>query len=236
MNRIWLLSALEAKKIGRDQFLTLIASIPVLLALLARFGIPAVRVWLLAVLDLAEHYAFIMSVLAMMTPAMFGWVIGFMLLDDKDEDILSYMAVTPLRRTGYLGFKTIVPAIFSFIYTYGILAVAGLTRMRPLQLLPVAAMAALETPIFALMLATLANNKVEGLAIAKLAGLVFVAPFVGYLISSPWAYIAGILPTFWISRSYLASGSQYMISIAVGLVIHAVYLHFLLQIFRRRNR
>lgn len=232
MKKIIALSRTEMKNITRDQFLLFITFLPVLLGVICRFGIPAVRQLVLPYFDLQEHYGFIMSFLIMMTPAMYGWVIGFTLLDDRDEDILTYISVTPLKRTGYLAFKIVGPVIFGFLWTYVVLIIAGLTPINFLKLLPVAIMASLEAPIFALVLAAFARNKIEGLAVAKLGGIVFIGPFIGYFIKSNWQILGGIFPTYWISKTYLASGAIYWVSLLVGLVMHGIILVLLLKKFK----
>jgi len=227
----------DLKNVSRDNFLVLIYCIPLLIAGLLRFGIPYATVLLSRWVDLTEHYVFIMSFLVFLTPSFVGMVMGFMLLDDRDEDILSYMAVTPLSKGGYLLYRIIGPVIISFVMMYVTLFIANLTPIPVIRLIPIGIMAALAAPVLALMLAAFADNKIEGLAIYKLSSLIFLAPFAGYFIESDWQYIAGILPPFWVLKSFLACYrpfTGYWLFIVIGFVVHGIYIYLMLRRFNRR--
>ncbi|MBP8292231.1 MAG: hypothetical protein KAX65_05625, partial [Caldilineaceae bacterium] len=56
---------------------------------------------------------------------------------------------------------------------------------------------ALMAPLTALALATLAQNKVQGLALMKAAGIVLFPPVVAYFVAQPWQWLLAILPTWW---------------------------------------
>ena len=234
MKKAITLSINEFRNIYRDNFLLLIACLPAFIGLVFRFGVPIIAKILIPYFDLSDYYPFMMSMLIILTPAMFGWLTGFTLLDDRDEDILTYMSVTPIKKSGYVAFKIAGPVVFGFFWTFLILLIAGLTPINILKLIPVAFMAALQAPIFALFVASFAKNKVEGLAIAKLGGLVFLAPFAAYFIKSGWSYLAGIIWPFWITKAYLSTGLLYWISIIIGILIHLLYLKFFLNRFNRK--
>lgn len=227
----------DLKNVTRDSFLILIYCIPVFIALLFHFAVPLIAGFVAQWVDLTEHYAFMMSFLTFLTPSFVGMVMGFMLLDERDEDILSYMAVTPLSKSGYLLYRIVSPVIISFVIMYLVLFIAHLTPIPVIRLIPVGLMAALEAPMLALFLAAFANNKVEGLAIYKLTSMIFLAPFVGYFVKSNWAYLAGVLPPFWITKAYLASFepyAHYCLFIIVGMVVHAIFIILMLRRFNRR--
>lgn len=228
----------DLKSISRDSFLIMIYCIPLFIATVFRFGIPYAAELVSPWIDLSEHYPFIMSFLAFLTPSFVGMVMGFMLLDERDEDILSYLAVTPLTRSAYLLYRISSPMLISFLLFYLLQWIANLTPVPIIPLIPVSIMAALEAPILALFLAVFANNKVEGLAVYKLTGIIFLAPFVGYFVRSGWQYIAGIFPPFWISKLFLAAlqgDSTYGMYLLGGLFVHGGYLAIMLRLFNRRS-
>ena len=235
MNKILSLSQSEFKKIFREPFLSFIFILPFLMSLLYRIIVPIVRTLLINYFDLADYYSLIMVFLMMLSPMLFGWVIGFSLLDDRDENLLAFMSVTPLQKEGYLQFKVIAPIIISIFQAYLVLLIANLAPMEYVKLFPVIIMVSLETPIFALAQGSFANNKVEGLAIGKLIGIVLIAPFISYFVDSPLAYLAGIVPPFWITESYFNTGVSYMISLAAGFIVHIVYIFFMMRLFGRKQ-
>lgn len=235
MNQILSLSQSEFKKIFRDPFLSFIFALPLLIALLYRIIIPIVRKLLINYFDLADYYSLIMIFLMMLSPMLFGWVIGFSLLDDRDEDLLAFMSITPLQKEGYLQFKILAPIAISIVQAYLVLLIANLTPMKYIKLLPVVIIVSLETPMFALAQGSFANNKVEGLAIGKLMSIVLLAPFISYFVDSPLAYLAGIFPPFWITESYFSTGSSYSLSLIAGFAVHILFIFFMMRFFGRKQ-
>ncbi len=235
MNKILSLSQSHLKRIIREPFLLFIFILPFLLGILYKIVIPILTNLLDTNFDLTEYYPLIMIFLVMMSPILFGWVIGFSLLDDRDENILSFMAVTPLQKRGYLQFNVIAPIFLSILQAYLVLFIANLCPMNYVKLFPVILMVALETPVFALVQAAFANNKVEGLAVGKLLGIVLVAPFIAYFFDTPLSYLAGILPPFWITESYFSSGTYYWISLAIGFMVHISAIFIMMNLFDKRQ-
>jgi fluoroquinolone transport system permease protein len=79
-----------------------------------------------------------------------------------------------------------------------------------------------------------AGNKVEGLALSKGISLMYIGPLVVVFIHSNWQYLAGIIPTFWVSRAFVSSYgniSEYWLAIAGGLVVSAIFLGLFLKRF-----
>jgi len=72
--------------------------------------------------------------------------------------------------------------------------------------------------------------------LSKAFGIFLLAPLPGYLIESPWQLTAGILPPYWVSKSFLADmggGSLFGIFTVTGLLIHVAYIYLLLGRFNR---
>ncbi|MFO7782852.1 MAG: hypothetical protein R6W94_14645 [Spirochaetia bacterium] len=192
----------------RDPFLRLMAFLPFVVALVFRVGAPAADAALAEVIDpaafrLSEYYPVISAFLLQLPGLFAGGVTGFSILEDRDEGILSAMAVTPIGRAGYLTSRLLFPALLAVAGALIVVPLAGLHRPDPLALLLAAAAAAPLAPVSALLLATLATDKVEGLAVWKLVGFLFVGPLV--LVLPPAARPAGWpLASYWATRVYLS--------------------------------
>ena len=52
-------------------------------------------------------------------------------------------------------------------------------------------------PIYALFLASFANNKVQGFALIKAAGIFSWPPIIAYFLPLFWQWVMGIVPTYW---------------------------------------
>jgi len=225
MRKYLVLSIGDLKNISRDPILLAAVFAPFLLSIVMRFGIPFVSEILLRELsfDLSQYYNLIMSILILITPMMMGMLSGFLILDERDENILTFYSVTPLSKSGYLFYRVAMPTIISFILSFFVFYFIGITECRIEFLIPVLLLCSLESPMMALFLAAFASNKVEGLALSKAFGILFFAPVAGYFIESNWQYLAGIAPTFWVSKSLLAGAemsSNYWIFIVGGIAVH----------------
>lgn len=237
MKRLSTLLTSEVKSTIRDEILIIIACAPVFITFLIRFGEPPLRNLLDGMVDLTQHHGTTAAVLTSMTPMMFGWLIGFKLLDDRDEHVLSAIAVTPLTKRGYLVYRTVLSLVLSVLLSIVLIPLTGLKGFDFPRFLPVAVMASLEAPITALILAAFAGNKVEGLAVAKFMGIFAALPALPFYIHSPFVYTAGITPFFWVGKALSLSGgpfAPYIAAVAAGIIVHLLYLAVFLSFFNRR--
>ncbi len=237
MKRLSTLLVSEVKSTVRDEILLIIICVPIFLTLLVRFGEPPLRGLLIEFVDLRRHHLTIVAVLATMTPMMFGWLIGFKLLDDRDEHTLSAIAVTPLTKQGYLMYRTVLVFLLSAFLNTTLIPLTGLTGIDFARLVPISIMASFEAPIMALVLAAFAGNKVEGLAVAKFMGIFSAVPVLPLYISSPFVYVAGIVPFFWVGKAISLSNGPagpYCAALTAGFVVHLAFLTAFLKIFNRR--
>jgi fluoroquinolone transport system permease protein len=239
MKKMLLLSLGDLRNISRDPMLMMVFIAPILMAIVMKIGLPlaAAAAWDRLAFDLTVHYPFILSLVILFVPMLVGTMVGFIILEDLDENLLAYFAVTPVSKAGYLFYRIITPVLLSFFLTLVMVWIIGLVPVNYLILIPVLLIASLEAPLFALFLGVFAANRIEGLALSKAFGILLLAPLAGYLIASPWQLAAGILPPYWVSKSFLAGmegGSLFGIFTVTGLLIHVAYIYLLLARFNRK--
>ena len=226
--------------IGRDPILLFASIAPVILTVVLRFLVPFISGLLMKYLgfDLSPHYPLVMSFFILLPAMLFGTVIGFTIVDERDENVLIYYAVTPLSGGGYLLYRLLLPMVLGFLSAYLIAGFTGLISCNFLMLTPVALLASLEAPLFVLFLGSFAANKVEALTISKGSGLLDMAPVAGYLLPAPWHFLAGIFPPYWVAKAFIAGYagdySAYRLYLAGGLIVHLIFLAFMLGHFNRR--
>lgn len=236
MTRVISLLGGDLRNIYRDPMMILMVVLPFIIAVTMRLFVPWITELAEGTVDIAPYHRLILSVLPIMTPLVVGWLVGFLLLDDRDEAVLLVISVTPLGKRGFLFYRLAAPIILALPMTYAAVAVASLAPVDALRLLPVALMASLEAPIAALTLAAFASNKVEGLALAKGLSMASLAPLGVELLSSTWQIPLWILPPYWAARAFLADGSglTYWLPVGVGIAVHLAWLFFLLRRFDRK--
>jgi fluoroquinolone transport system permease protein len=218
----------DLKNIRRDPMLMMVTIAPIIITALILFGFPALAELLRAKLNfnLDTFYPFACVVMLPLIPMMFGMVYGFMLLDERDENMLAYFSVTPLGKTGYLKMRMLAPVIFSFIFLLFFIWMtnfdSGLIWWKHI---PLALITSLQAPIMLLFLGAFAENKVEGMAIAKGFGILLLAMPIDYFIPSHWTFIAGLSPLFWTARGFLAHDVfSILIYSFAALVVHVLFL------------
>jgi len=206
------LGPIDALSAVRDPMLRWMLAMPVLLGLAVRWGLPPVGRWLELrfQVSIAEYYPLLGSFLSVTAPTIYGAVIGFLLLEQRDDGTLTALQVTPLTARGYAVWRIAGPMLGSVVGGLVALRLAGIPGPGfPGQLLAAVAAAPLA-PAWALFLPAFAANKVQGFALSKALGVVFVFVVVGYLLDSPWQYAAGLVPQFWPAKLYwlLVEGAE----------------------------
>ncbi|MFN8373783.1 MAG: hypothetical protein U0694_13025 [Anaerolineae bacterium] len=228
---------LDMKNIRRDALLLWIPLIPVVMALTLRYAIPPLAAFLAQQFnfDLTMYYTLIMSGFLAMTPTMVGMVVGFLLLDERDDRTMTALLVTPLPPGFYLFYRLSLPMMLSFIMTLIGYFIAGLQALPLGDLLVLSLLASFTAPLVALFLAGFSENKVAGMAMLKMLNGISILPMVAYFFDSPLQMLAGIIPTYWTLKAYwlAAQGMNYTVVYVLGIVAHSVALMLLLARFRR---
>jgi fluoroquinolone transport system permease protein len=187
--------------------------------------------------DLTSLYPLVIAdALLLLAPAVIGLVVGFLLLDQRDDRTLLALQVTPIALPRYLAYRLVAPMLLSLPLT---LAAFPLARLGDLVGWPlvVAALAATPiAPLTALALAAFAENKVQGFALLKLANVLLLAPLATIFVGPPWSWLLAISPTYWPAKLFWllqrgdASGWLYLLG---GLIYHGLLLALLLRRFER---
>lgn len=232
------LGPIDLKSVKRDSLLRWMLFVPLLVGLLFRFGVPPVGAWLdrRFGIEVAAYHPLLASMLVMIAPGMNAVVIGFLLLDQKDDRTLAALEVTPLTARGYLIYRLSVPMVLSVVMTVAALALSGVTTLGFGGQLLAALGAAPLGPAFTLFLAAFAKNKVQGFALMKAAGIVNWPPIVAWFVAPPWQWLFGLCPTYWPAKLVweLESGGAWVWAALLGSVVYGALLAVPMQ--RRFDR
>jgi fluoroquinolone transport system permease protein len=233
------LSAVDALSVSRDSLLRGIVVVPLGLAVAARWLFPPAveRMSRLLPFDLQALYPQLMGyVLLLLAPVICGAVVGFMLLDQRDDHTLTALQVTPLPIASYLTYRLAMPVVVSAIMALIALPLSGLVTLGPLELLMVVLAAAPLAPLTALFLGAYAANKVQGFALQKALGVLFIAPFLDALLPLPWRLLMGLMPTYWPAAllwAFQSGASHSWFLLPGGLAYQALLIGLLLRRYHR---
>lgn len=173
---------------------------------------------------------------ALCLPAyLIGWVTGFLLLEDRDEGTLAAIDVTPVGKAGFMGYRVAITAVLTIAVTvFGARLVVPGAGWAFVALLAV--LVSLQAVSAAFVLPALARNKVEGLAVTKLTNIAAIAPLLA-IVPSPWRYLAGIVPSFWVGEMFGLSGARYLsmpVIVALALASHVAVALLFYELMQRR--
>jgi fluoroquinolone transport system permease protein len=220
----------------------LMASIlgPLSLLFISRYGLPPIASWTERVIHfpLSEYSSFIAIFLLNTIPILIGSLAGLLMLDERDENMISYFGVTPLSRAGYLRYRLLLPSLLSVIMAGLYVLLSGIVEVGFVEAGCSIILLMLETPLIALFLAAFASNKVEGLALSKAASLLFIGPVLAYWVPEPWKHVGVMIPAYWPAQSYLSGLSGFPEAslgwFAGGVAVHVLLLAALLRQFLKR--
>lgn len=227
MSAIWQLTRADGKHLLRDPMLALSLAAPLLLIVLLRFGAPLLfgLVKEKVGIDLIPYTDLLLVIALLLVALMEGILTGLLMLDERDEQLLSYYAVTPLTKSGYALYRLTVPFILGIIGGIGLLLFSGLYSGPLMEAVPILLLAAAGGPLYALALAAIAANKVEGLALSKVIGAMVLLPVASLFLPGAWGWVCAVFPTFWPIHAFVAAGGGWPGEPAAGSgIATTVYL------------
>lgn len=223
----------DLRKLGRDPVLLAGAFVPMLLALLLCFVLPLVERAVVDYVDLTAQRSTIVAGALAISAMLGGWIVGFMLLEERGQGMILALAVTPLTLRGFVIWRLLSPTTIALVGGSFVVTLGSGGAIDPARGVTACVLMALTAPLFALALVSVADNEVEGLALAKFGGLVFMLPLVTLYLDGPWIGLVGVLPPFWPIR--LIAGAPWWTAL-VGLFVTAAWmLVFVRQLGRRSD-
>ncbi|MCL6586872.1 MAG: ABC transporter permease [Anoxybacillus sp.] len=196
----WL--SLNRKQLLRDPVLFISVVVPICLMLTVAKGVPLLEK--ITSFPISPHLPYLLSIFLLMTPITIGMMIGMFMLEERDEMMVMYLAVTPLGRGRYVVFRIGFPLLITMMLSVLLVIVFPAPSLHRWEVFLFLLTSALETPLMALAMLAFASNRLEGLAVAKMLNFVLLPPFVLYFLPTKWNGLALIFPTYWISQGVLA--------------------------------
>lgn len=222
-------------QIMKDAMLILLCIAPILCGLFFKFGIPFIQTLLVKYFKLSDvlqpYFLLFDMMLAVLTPLLYCFASAYLILGEIDEGISKYMAVTPLGKKGYLISRLGFPTFISFIVTIVALSVFSLTEMTLGLIIGISFLSAAMGFIEALLIVSISSNRVEGMAVSKLSGILILGIPAPFFIIGNIQYLLFFLPSFWVSKFALERNPIYM---AACVVVSVVWMILLYKKFKKK--
>lgn len=118
----------DLRNIRRDSMMLTFTLAPLLAVVVLRIALPIATELLTERygLDITPYYPLLLSLFVLGLPVGFGGLAGFMILDERDEDTLTALRVTPASMSGYAGYRIATAVLLSLLYTLGCISLTGL--------------------------------------------------------------------------------------------------------------
>lgn len=219
----------------KDTMLFFACIMPILLGPFFRLGIPFLESVLTSRLHisaiLSPYYAMFDIFLATLSPAMYCIVSAMVVLEEADDKTSLYLFVTPLAKKGYLVARFGIPAACALVVTAVLLPFCKLTALCFSDIVLLIGGGVLQGIIIALLVVTIASNKLEGMAVTKLSTLMIFSVVVPFFIKQNIQYIAFLLPAFWMGKAILENNPIYMLPV---YVLSGLWIYFLSRRYLRK--
>lgn len=181
-------------------------------------------------------------ILILMTGYIFGAVTGFTLLDDKDDNVLMSLKITPVSVKVYVIFKLFISYIFGFIATLLIIVSTNfLPNTSFWGILLIAAVGAMQAPGLALIVNSFAKNKVEGFVIMKMSGLILIMPVLTFFIFNWQEVFLIFAPGFWPGRMIqmellptVDTNFTFIVYFILGVIYNLLFLTLLMKLYSKK--
>ena len=228
----------DVRRMGRDPMLSFVFLYGFVISLALRWGWPALERWLLASygMDWTPYRPLVIASVALLLGGFFlGILVGFLLLEEREDGTLNALRVSPMPLRTYLLYRVALPVALSFVFTPAMILVMGLGS-PPWHVVfwltvanaPLGALGTLYFP-------SVARDKVQAFAYSKLLSFLTFLPIAAVFLEAPWWYFTGVFPGTWNALALRAAmrGEPWVGLLVTGAVTSWLALWWLLRRFER---
>lgn len=217
------------KQIKSDPMMFAACFSPFIMGTLIKFGIPFLE--RITKFSLQVYYPIFDLLLSIMAPVLLCFAFAMITLEEIDDKVSRYFSITPLGKSGYLFTRLGVPSIISAVIAFIVLLLFSLEKLSIGMTICLALLGSVQAIIVSLMIITLSSNKLEGMAVTKLAALTLLGIPAPFFIDSYYQFSVGFLPSFWVAK---AMQNEAVLYFSIGLVVALVWYYFLTKrLFRK---
>lgn len=227
----------DVRLIGRDQFMLGLAFYPLLNFFILRFFVPWLADWseVNYQTDIRPYYILLTSyLLVVLVPMLIGVVAGLLLIEEREDNTLTAMLVTPVSLNQFVGYRLSLAAGFTFLLLLGFIPLVKIVVLPLGGSILLAFLAAGSAPVTALLFFSIAQDKVQAFGVLKVLGTLNLVPAVAYAVGEPWQWLFGLHPAYWVTKAFweAAGGSgTFLLYGLIGFLYNGVLLWFLTQRF-----
>jgi hypothetical protein len=166
-----------------------------------------------------------------------GMLYAFVLLGEKDLHIVHVEEVFLADRYKFLLMRMTISAFISFVLVMITIILAKPVPTEGwLRTLFAALLLSIQSPFVFLFICSLAEKKIEGLALSRLYWIFLIAVPSGLLLHHPWNYFPFFSPLYWISWAWIVkSPVESLIYGSIAMILTSVTAIMLYSHFFKKN-
>lgn len=236
----------DLKLFARDRFLMFMLLFVVYIAAALRYGLPWLNTYLSEngilpnasyALSLADFYPLLVAFFAVFEGTLIaGTIFGFALLDEKENDTIKAMSVTPVSLNRYMLYRLVLAVILTFVIVVAQVLFINLAMLPLWQIVLISAGGSLTAPIVTLFYVNFAENKIQGMAYAKFVSVGGWIIVLAWFVAEPWQWLFGLFPPYWINKAYwlaFEGNSWWWLALILGIVTQLGVIVWLVQRFNK---
>lgn len=230
----------ELKNITRDKMYIFFILFPAFLGTAGYFLIPYIEGIVAPGNPMAQIVAMF---LILITGFIFGAVTGFTLLDDKDDNVLMSLKITPISVRFYVIVKLAISYVFGFVaMIILVLATNFLPNSSFGTILLISIIGAIQGPMVALIVNSFARNKVEGFVIMKASGILLMIPVLVFFVQTWKEVFLVFVPGFWPARLIqmellptIDVNFTFIVYFIIGVIYNIIFAAILMKFYAKRS-
>ncbi len=227
-------------QIYRDQMLLVLCFAPFLTGIAIKLLLPLADQLLIKYIRLSiqPYYLMADALILTMGAMTIGMMVGLLMLDERDDGICAYFSVTPVGGMAYLVSRLALPFLYSLITTMIVVSFTSMGGLAYGWMFAPAVISAFAGVSMAMLLVSIASNKVEGLAVSKLLGIFMFGIPLAWFANSYLKAIGYLLPTYWVADMLIQVKAgqimKYVTDFLLGMLCVSIWLGGLYRLFIRR--
>ncbi|MBU3875978.1 hypothetical protein HGO97_009140 [Faecalicatena sp. AGMB00832] len=222
------------RQIQKDGMLLIMIPAPFLAGIFFRFAIPVLNQILVSKFSfsITPWYGLIDGMLICLAPMFVAMISAFTLLEERDEGVSAFYQITPAAGYSYLTARIALPMVWAFLVTIIVTVIFHLSDLSFAVIFLSAVISSFTGIFLAMMVVSIAGNRVEGLAVSKMMGISFIGLILIWFMPAPSYYIIAFLPSFWIGKVLMDGADS--VSFLFGLITCFLWIAIFTRRFLKR--
>ncbi len=204
----------DTKNILRDKTLLMMLVLPLLMIFGLRFGLPAL---INLVPLLPTYYPLLLAILATTSGLLGGYIIAFVMLEEKDENVFTVIRVMPFSTSLFVAYRLILAGIWTFWFAFLSFLALDICNYSLIEKILYSLLCSQTSVVALLFMITFASNKIEGITFIKGLNFIVVLPALAFFIDSSFKLVFSIFPFYW---TYKAMQEPNYVWILVSIISH----------------